>query len=193
MDELGRSIHQAVNLALERQKANRLLDAAAIYRSILKLQPRHFDALQLLGVVCHRLGDHHQAIELMRRALQVDPFIATVHTNLGEAYRELNRLDEAVHCYKTAIALKPDAAPAHNNLGLALLDRGDLKGATGSFEKALVLNPHLPAVSANLGRTHLCRRNFAAGLWMILKKTGFIRFTQEPSFKLISRPADATP
>jgi hypothetical protein len=39
----------------------------------------------------------------------------------------------------------------------------------------------------------LIRSNFVAGLQMILKKSGFIRFGQGPSFKLISRPADAAP
>jgi protein O-GlcNAc transferase len=41
--------------------------------------------------------------------------------NLGNAYRELGRLEESINCYRTALRLKPDHPHAYNNLGNAVL------------------------------------------------------------------------
>ena len=182
------SIQQAIDLALSHQRANRLAEADAIYRSVLKAQPDHFDALQLLGLVQFNLGNYVSAIELMGKALQINPRVATVQTNLGVAYSQLNRLDEAIRCHAAAISLKPETPAAHNNLGLVLLDKGHIGKAAACFERALAINPKMTAALANLGRTHLCRNNIIVGLSMTLKESGFIRFTREPSFKLVLEP-----
>ena len=69
--------------------------------------------------------------------MELKPDYAEAHNNLGNAFKDLGKLDEAVACYRRALELKPDYAEAHNNLGSALEEIGDLRGAEDSFRAAL--------------------------------------------------------
>ncbi len=48
-------------------------------------------------------GDHSRAVELIRRAVALQPSIATFHANLGEAYRALKQFDRAVGSCRAAL------------------------------------------------------------------------------------------
>ena len=50
------------------------------------------------------------------KALPIKPDYAKAHNNLGNAFKELGRLDEVVASYHKALTIKPDFAVAHNNL-----------------------------------------------------------------------------
>ena len=54
----GLALHQKGQLAR----------AQEIYRQVLKVQPRHFDALHLLGVIAAQTKNFSQAVELIGRA-----------------------------------------------------------------------------------------------------------------------------
>ena len=51
----------------------RLELAEAGYRTVLESDPRNPDALNLLGLLIQDRGDYRQSIELISRALDVDP------------------------------------------------------------------------------------------------------------------------
>jgi len=53
------------------------------------------------------------------------------------------------------------------------------------FEPAVAIDPRMTPALANLGRAHLCRSNIIGGFAMILKETGFVRFANEASSKLV--------
>ena len=93
-------------------RAGRLQEATAIYRKVLTLDARNPDALHLLGVIAHQLGNPRQAVENIRLAIdycnQAVPRIPSnpiAHNNLGEAYRALGRISDAVACYEQALFL----------------------------------------------------------------------------------------
>jgi tetratricopeptide (TPR) repeat protein len=62
---------------------------------------------------------------------------------LGNALKELERLDEAEASYRQAITLKPDYAEAHYNLGAMLQEQDRFKEAEISYRKAITLKPDL--------------------------------------------------
>jgi len=139
-------------------RAGRLQDAAAIYRKVLTLDPRNPDALHLLGVIAHRVGDPRQAVEYIRLAIdycnQAVPRIPSnpvAYNNLGEAYRALGSIREAVACYEQALFLRPDYAEAHYHLGLTLEDQGKAEEAVVRYRKALAAKPDLVLAHYNLG------------------------------------------
>jgi tetratricopeptide (TPR) repeat protein len=72
---------------------------------------------------------------------------------LGNALKELGRLDEAEASFTQAIALKPDYAEAHSNLGITLKEIGKLDEAEASFTKAIALKPDFAEAHSNLGVT----------------------------------------
>ena len=85
-----------------------------------------------------------------RKALAIKPDYAGAHNNLGNALKELGRLDEAVASYLKALAIKPDYAKAQNNLGVALQDLGRLDEAVASYHKALATKPDFAEAHLNL-------------------------------------------
>ena len=59
--------------ALAHHQKGMLAEAREIYVGILKTQPKHFDALHLLGVIAHQTKNNQRAIELIGKAIKVNP------------------------------------------------------------------------------------------------------------------------
>src|SRR5438034_1807180 len=67
------SIPVALRTALEHLSVGRLPQAEALYRHILRLEPNHSDALHYLGVMAYQVGKSESAVELIGRAISVNP------------------------------------------------------------------------------------------------------------------------
>ncbi len=140
-----------LHLALRHHQQGQLDEAARLYQAVLAAQPGHPEAWHLLGVVAHQKGDHARAVELIGRAIAVNPRDATYHANLAEAYRALGRLEQAVAGCRAALRLRPHYAEAANNLGMALLGQGKTDDAIAQFREALRLKPDYALACNNLG------------------------------------------
>ena len=145
------TIEQAFQTALAHHQAGRLVEAEAIYRQILAVEPRHANALQLLGLIAHHMGRVDVAVDLITKAIAIIPNCPEAHYNLGNALIAKGQLDEAAASYRQAIALRPNYAEAHNNLGNALKDKSQTEEAVTAFRQAIALNPNLPEAYNNLG------------------------------------------
>jgi predicted O-linked N-acetylglucosamine transferase (SPINDLY family) len=142
---------QSFNTALEHHRAGRLQEAEALYRQILQAQPNYPDALHLLGVIAHQVGQHHTAVDFINRAIGLNPNVAEFHNNIGEAYRALDKLEEATGHYRQAMTLKPTYAEPFNNLGIVLSLRGQTEEAVAQYRRALALAPANAETHYNLG------------------------------------------
>jgi tetratricopeptide (TPR) repeat protein len=145
------TLQDQLSTALRHHQSGQLEQAARIYQSILDQQPDHADALHLLGVVALQQGNPPRAVELIGRAIAVNPSVAAFHCNLAEAYRALGELDRAAGCCQLALRLQPDYPEAANNLGLILQAQGKNQAAIAQFREALRLGPNAPMVHNNLG------------------------------------------
>src|SRR5215467_3118688 len=81
-------------MALHRQ--GELADAERCYAEVLRWQPNHFDALHLLGVITLQTRRTERGVELIKRAIGLNPKVAAAHSNLGNALRWLKRPEEAI-------------------------------------------------------------------------------------------------
>jgi predicted TPR repeat methyltransferase len=133
-------LRQAV--ALHQQ--GRLEQARDLYRQVLALDPRQFDALHLSGVIERQHGNPAQAVELIRQALAIDPQQARAHCNLGAALQDLGQAEAALQSVETALRLDPRYALAWNNRGNTLRRLGRLPDALDSYERALALQAGYP-------------------------------------------------
>jgi protein O-GlcNAc transferase len=88
-----------------------------------------------LGVAQMRLGRTDEAEESLRRAVGLDDD-AESRNNLGNFFKDQNRLDEAIGEYTRALADNPQYASARYNLGDALWLKGELNRAAECFERA---------------------------------------------------------
>src|SRR5262249_55811621 len=105
---LRSSVQDDFRTALRDHQSGRLEQAARIYQSILARQPDHADALHLLGVTALQQGNPARAVELIGRAVAVNPSAVAFHCNLAEAYRALGQLYRAAGCCRLALRLRPD-------------------------------------------------------------------------------------
>jgi predicted TPR repeat methyltransferase len=141
-------------------RAGRLDEAEAIYRSLLKREPLHPDALHFLGVLEHQRGHVSEAIQLIRRATEVAPGYTDAINNLGNVLKASGDLDQAEGCYRRTLALEPRHAKACSNLGAVLRATGDLDAAEEACRKAITIEPALVEAHINLG-TVLVRKGLA--------------------------------
>jgi predicted O-linked N-acetylglucosamine transferase (SPINDLY family) len=130
-------------LALHQQ--GRVAEAGRIYHEVLARQPDHFDALHLLGLVAAQTGQPQRAIELIGRAIALNPNVPVLYSNLAKALGDLGRYEEAVESCDAAIRLAPDLAGAYVNRGDALAGLKRHAAALASYDKAIALDPAVPA------------------------------------------------
>ena len=92
-------------------------DGSKRLKGMLVKYPRSTAVYNIKGAVEMVLKDYERAIETFKVALQMSPFFAKAHMNLGLALTELNSFDDAQVSYRKAIEIKPDFPEAYNNLG----------------------------------------------------------------------------
>jgi tetratricopeptide (TPR) repeat protein len=144
----GSSAHKLA-AALEIHRSGRLADAAQVYRSIVRKEPRNFDALYLLGLALLQQGQWEAAEERLRLAVQIQPKVAEAHANRGTALLQLGRHEEALASFNDAIKLQPGLAEVFGNRGNALTALGRLEEAAADFERAIALQPRNPSILNN--------------------------------------------
>jgi predicted O-linked N-acetylglucosamine transferase (SPINDLY family) len=145
------TIAEALAIAMTHHQAGRLPSAQQIYRQILQAEPDHPDALHLLGLIAQQVGQPAVAVELMGRAIAVNPRVAIYHCNLGTACRNLGRLDEALDCFQRAVELNPEFAEAHYNRANTFQEQGRLDEAAASFRQTIRFRPDFAEAHSNLG------------------------------------------
>lgn len=77
------AISDLVHLGFAAQVGGRLLEAAERYEDVLRLDPVHFDATHMLGVVQYHRGRYDDALRLLTRAVQLRPNVAEAWGNLS--------------------------------------------------------------------------------------------------------------
>ncbi len=142
MTQNPQTVSQALQIAVDHQQHGRLSEAAQIYRAILAQHPNQPDALHLLGVVAVMSGQAEKAIDLIGRAISINPSAAGYHDSLGIALATLGRENEAIASHRKAIELDPKLFNAHYNLGSVLASSGRSDEAISSFEIAVQLKPN---------------------------------------------------
>lgn len=138
--ELGLKHHQAGNLNL----------AVSTYREILSIEPRHADALHLLGEALYRLGQFDESLFNLNRAIEVSPHHFYLNTR-GIVFLEYGYLLEAEQDLRRAIKVLPNYLEAHINLSNVLRKKGDFKNAKKYGELAVKLDPNSAAAWNALG------------------------------------------
>lgn len=142
---------EAMALAEQHKAAGRLAEAEVILKQILAAAPNFHPAYHLLGLIAYEVGKLPLAVELIAKAISIEPKVTLYHRNVGEMCRRLGRLDEAVAAGRRATGLAPNDVDAHYNLGLALTDKAQWDDAIHSYRRALELNPGHGLSWNNLG------------------------------------------
>jgi Tfp pilus assembly protein PilF len=152
-----------VRQALRHHQMGQLSDAEQIYQQALAIDPRHPDALHLLGMIAYQTGRDEAAVELIRKAIAIKGDAASYHSNLGNVLQAQGKLAEAGACYERALMLKPDLAEVHLNLGNIFKALGDVDSSLACYRRALTLNPDSAEAAVAESMALLLKGDFASG------------------------------
>ncbi|UZE48918.1 tetratricopeptide repeat protein [Rhodopseudomonas sp. P2A-2r] len=130
-----------------------LAEAERSFRQLLRKEPRHPAALNLLAVVLVAQKKFAEAEPLLQSALKLSATSDATFYNYGLVLKALGRPDEAVQRFTQAIALNPGSADSWNARGAALNDLNDPQAAIADFDRAASLNPNDPATFFNRSRS----------------------------------------
>jgi Flp pilus assembly protein TadD len=163
MPEQTMTLDQAMNLAVQHHTAGRLAEAETIYRQILQVMPNYASALHNLGELAYRCKRYDAAIDLLKRASEIEPTKAIHQNTMAVALFSSGRPDESYHACLRALELDPQLASAHANLGICFADRGDLPASIKSFERAIELDPNNACAHDGLGLSSLMNGDLQRG------------------------------
>jgi predicted O-linked N-acetylglucosamine transferase (SPINDLY family) len=139
--------------------------AEEYYTRIIRMEPRHSNALNLLGTIFLERGAYDRALDLIRKAVKAYPMGAMFHNNLGNVFREMGLVKDAEKAYREALRVDPACVSANNNLGTVLHELGDMDGAIDCFERAHRKDPGFSPAYYNLGRVFCEQGRIDTSIW----------------------------
>src|SRR5947207_15858759 len=89
------SFESAVSL----YRKGRLVEARQTAQQLLEGEPRHFEALQLLGIIAAQTNDFAASVDLLNKAIAINPSSALAYYNRGFALDNLDRLEDSLASY----------------------------------------------------------------------------------------------
>ena len=104
------------------------------------------------------MGQFQQAIEMYRKAIELNPEIDEAHNNLGICYGETGNFIESIKMFEKAVELNPKYTEAYNNLGSSYyyLEKNYPK-AIEMFKKAINLDSNYVDPYENLAVVYLSK------------------------------------
>ena len=90
------------------------------------------------------------AIAQWEEALRIDPQVAEIHHNLGNAYAHQKLPDKAIESLKQALSIDPTLVEAYNKLGCIFYDQGNRELAISNWNEALKVDPDFREALHNL-------------------------------------------
>lgn len=152
--------------AVQAHQKGRIFEAEKLYRQVISKDPKNFDALHMLGIVCSSNGNTLDADKFFCAALSIDPRFPPCHVNYGFYLLTQKRSDEAIESFEKALALFPDFAEAWLGRGNALRQSNRRGDALAAYTRATELKPNLAEAHAGRGNVlaelDLCDEAIAA-------------------------------
>jgi tetratricopeptide (TPR) repeat protein len=144
-------LHDLFMQGLILHQRGELNQAKAIYETVIQVNPQHFDALHLLGVLASQTDNDAVAVELIDKAIQINSSNEVFYSNRGIALRKIGRLRAAIDSFDTAIRLRSDYAEAYSNKGVALHELRRMEAAVASYDMAIKMKPDYFEAHSNRG------------------------------------------
>jgi predicted O-linked N-acetylglucosamine transferase (SPINDLY family) len=121
--------------------AGRIDEAEGMLRAFLARSPGDANALNFLGLICHRRGEHAEAVRLIAGAVENAPDVGFFHANLGEALRAAGLLPQAEAQARESVRCVPDSSDFAYNLANILFQRHAYAEALTRAEQVLAAKP----------------------------------------------------
>jgi tetratricopeptide (TPR) repeat protein len=150
--------------AVAAYEAGNLADAATLCELVLRADPKHLDAINVLGALGMRRGDLPAALEYFSRATEIAPDFAEAFNNRGVVLQQLQRWDEALKSYRRALQLRPEYVDALFNMGFVMAQLHRWDEAAQAYKRIVDLRPDHPQAHNNRGNVLLKLRRWQDAL-----------------------------
>jgi tetratricopeptide (TPR) repeat protein len=124
-----------------------------IKTDIYKIFPE--DSLNRMATDYNNIGEYDKAIELLKKAIELNPDYVFAYRELGRAYLQQKRIDEALEVLQKVVRLKPYISGSHVNVAYALLEKGKPRESLAEFKKAEKIGGIEPGVYGNIAYIYL--------------------------------------
>jgi len=94
-----------------------------------------------------------ESMAAYQKAIELDPSLASAHTNLGNLYYRQGNREKAGECYTTASVLDPEQSEARYNLANLYEEEGNLNMAIAEYRRAISVCPNFADAHFNLALT----------------------------------------
>jgi tetratricopeptide (TPR) repeat protein len=159
------------HLARALQYGGRAAEAEKLLAEILKTNPDHVEAGQLLGEIYARQENWKSVAALLEPLLKYRHDYSTYHL-LAEAKYNLGENDLARKYFEEAIKLNPQSAADQYQLGNIYLAGNFFALAAESYQNALRLGLDTPVLHYKLGSAYFNLRNYFGNVTTITVKSG---------------------
>ena len=144
---MAESIHERAQREVQ---AGRVDAAIAAVRLHLKIKPRDFPVMNLLGELLQTAGQMEQAVQQLERVVSMAPQEPAYRYNLGNALLDARRGKEAVAVFERLIRDDPACLSAFVALAIAYVEVDATDKAIAAGRTAADMDPALPAAAGNL-------------------------------------------
>ncbi|CAN5275215.1 hypothetical protein BH20ACI1_BH20ACI1_23430 [soil metagenome] len=141
-------LNAKLTLATAQQMAGEYANAEMTLRDLLKESPQNPVALNNLGYfLVERDAKLNEALDLIQRAVKIDPKSSSYLDSLGWAYFKLGKLDEAEKYLKDALRFDPSSSTINEHLGDVHQKQGKPELAKSAWQKALNFTNDMDEIS----------------------------------------------
>jgi predicted O-linked N-acetylglucosamine transferase (SPINDLY family) len=134
-------INSLLQDAINNFKRNNFLEAKILLSRILDIDPKNFDALNIIGVINGNENNHFEALNFFKKAQKIRPDYNLINFNLGKALSEIGNDLEAIKYYKIAIRLNKSHLGTRLNIAKSLYQLKRHDEALIHCEWAIKLKP----------------------------------------------------
>ncbi|MEY3787792.1 MAG: hypothetical protein RIQ94_296 [Pseudomonadota bacterium] len=116
--------------------------------------PLHEFGWKVLGAILHSTERSAEALLPMMMTVILAPDDAEAHSNLGQYFKAMGRIEEAEVSCRRALEIDPEFIQAHHNLSSILFDLNRLEDALVICHRLLELSSRALALNANDANIH---------------------------------------
>jgi tetratricopeptide (TPR) repeat protein len=148
---MSRDIASTLATAQQKFTAGQFTEAADLLHEILAVDPQHPEALEGLGYIAAKQGEHERAADYLLRAVQGAAASPDQLQLAAHVCQLADHHADAAALYERCLARTPDHGPSLQGAALSLAKIGEHERALQHFERLTTRYPQLAEVHYNKG------------------------------------------
>ncbi len=148
---------------LEQQILNFQNVSPKVREYILSMVPRKSSCYSRLGNTYYRIGQYQEAVNALKRAIDLNPTTITFYIDLASSYRELKQYDNAIAAVKRSIEITPSDY-AYGILATIYTAQKQYDEAIGAYKKSIEINPKNTDQYIRLAKIYVDKENYSVAV-----------------------------